>query len=426
MSRQSWAIGGLSRDCNKKALPMAKDKQFQIGRELKIMRAKKAIIKSIGKRKGRLDNKEEPEMAIEVLADEIQGHVPIEQALVAEHMFRRTIEESIGVGIAGFDLAWNQIYVNRVFCEMVGWAEAELLEKPYPQLYLSHEGNRQATVALRETLQQLAYLEGVEFQFRHKKGYLFWVLILSNALCDANGDKIGWLISVANIDAQKRAETTLRQLTSRLIDARERERKHIAQDLHDSIGGRLSGIKYSLEKVLSDIDVKPADTGRALKDIIAIVRSTLEEAQRITKNLHPSTLDDLGLLSALRDYCLEFQRMYPKIQLSAVFDLDEHVVSEASKILVYRVLQEALNNVAKHSQAQNVNVSLCKSSNLIELTVEDDGRGFDATQARVAQRTSAGLGLEGMRERAELFGGKFSLDSRMGRGTTIRALWPIG
>jgi PAS domain S-box-containing protein len=388
--------------------------------------AKEAIKKSIGRHEGKLDVKEDPKIAIEVLDDEIKGYRPIEQALVAEHIFRKTIEESIGVGIAGFDSNWKQIYVNRIFCNMVGWAADELLNAPYPQPYLIPTPQEAETPRLIDIIDSSASSpRAIEYQFQHKNGTRFWVLIHSNVLSDSDGDSIGQLISISDIDELKRAEDTLRRLSTKLIDAQERERRLVAQDLHDSIGGRLAGIKYGLEKIVCQKDFNSKETNSALNDLVAVVRSTIEETQRITKALHPSIVDDLGLLAAIRGYCREFQQLYPQIAVDLRQELSESGLPDSLKILTYRVLQEALNNAAKHSNSKNVSVSLRQYASRLELTVMDDGKGFDEKSLSRANRRACGMGLQGMRDRAELFGGSFHLDSRVGHGTKIHVAWPI-
>jgi PAS domain S-box-containing protein len=388
--------------------------------------AKEAIKKSIGRHEGKLDVKEDTKIAIEVLDDEIKDYRPIEQALVAEHIFRKTIEESIGVGIAGFDLNWKQIYVNRIFCDMVGWSAAELMNVPFPQPYLTQTSEEAKTLPLIDVIDaSLSSQRAVEYQFQNKSGTRIWVLIHSNVLSDSDGDSIGRLISIANIDELKKAENTLRRLSTRLIDAQERERRLVAQDLHDSIGGRLAGIKYGLEKIAVRKDDNSKETNAALSDLIAIVRATLEETQRITKELHPSIVDDLGLRAAVRGYCREFQQLYPHIAVNIRQELNEAGLPGSLKILTYRVLQEALNNVVKHSSAKNASICLRHRPDRLELTIADDGKGFDGKTLSNTTKPAGGMGLQGMQERAELFGGSFHLESGFGRGTKIRVVWPV-
>ncbi len=388
--------------------------------------AKEAIKKSIGRHEGKLDVKEDSKIAIEVLDDEIKGYRPVEQALVAEHIFRKTIEESIGVGIAGFDSNWKQIYANRIFCDMVGWSAAEMMNAPFPQPYLVQTSEKVTAPRLIDLIDSsVSSPKGIEYQFQRKNGTRFWVLIHSNVLSDSGGESIGQLISIAEIDDLKKAEDALRRLSTRLIDAQERERRLVAQDLHDSIGGRLAGIKYGLEKMAAQKDAKDTKTTSALNDLIAVVRSTLEETQRITKYLHPSIVDDLGLLAAVRGYCREFQQLYPHIAVDLKQELNEAGLPDSLKILTYRVLQEALNNAAKHSRSKNVSIALFHHADRLELTVADDGKGFDEKSVSNAGGSASGMGLQGMRERAELFGGTFRLESGIGRGTRIFVAWPI-
>ena len=161
----------------------------------------------------------------------------------------------------------------------------------------------------------------------------------------------------------------------------------------DGIGGKLAGIKYSLEKVIAELAPRANGVDKALQETVAAVQSTIAEAQRITHNLHPSVLDDLGLISAMRGYCREFQTVYPSIKVTLNFGLDEENVPSPVKILVYRVLQEAMNNVAKHSQADAVDIGLQKASGCIQLRVADNGTGFIPATGGEMDRTRKKLGV---------------------------------
>jgi PAS domain S-box-containing protein len=386
--------------------------------------AKKNLRASLEKQERAAQKSSEPDMAVEVLEQEDTDEQPVEKALIAEHIFRKTIEESIPCGISGFDMDGQQIYVNRVFCEMVGWHEKDLLGAQYPYKYWSPDDMENVAANFQLLLRGEVPSDGIELPFRRSNGDRFWGLVLSSTLADSKGNKIGQLMSVADISARKRAEKALRDLSSRLINAQEMERKIVSQDLHDSIGGKLTGLKYSLEKIISELQGVPSSFETSLRDVLSIAQSTIEEAQRITKNLHPSILDDIGLFAAVRGLCREFKEVYSDIQVISNFEINEHDVPGSLKILIFRILQEALNNVAKHSHADTVNLSLKKNKQKIALTIEDNGMGFDLHEVLHANGYERGLGLQSMRERTELFGGSINFKSTKGKGTTIYADWP--
>jgi PAS domain S-box-containing protein len=386
--------------------------------------AKQNLKRSLEKQGRAIDHPSEPEMALEVLEQDDTRQQPVEKALIAEHIFRKAIEDSIPCGISGFDTAGHQIYVNPVFCQMVGWPERELLGAKYPFKYWLPEDMERAAAHFQLLLSGDVPSEGLELPFRRKNGERFWGLVLSAPLTDSKGNQIGQLMSVADISARKRAEKTMRDLSSRLINAQEMERKLVSQDLHDSIGGKLTGLKYSLEKIVSDLANVQGSLENALKDLLAVVQSTIEETQRITKHLHPSILDDLGLFAAIRGTCRKFKQVYSDIEVRTNFAIPEDDVPESLKILIFRITQEALNNVAKHSGADTVHLSLKKNRQKIELTIEDNGKGFDLADVLHTENHKRGLGLQSMRERTELFGGSIDYRSKKGGGTTIRADWP--
>jgi signal transduction histidine kinase len=151
----------------------------------------------------------------------------------------------------------------------------------------------------------------------------------------------------------------------------------------------------------------------------------MEEARRIQMSLRPSMLDDIGILATINWFCRQFESTYPHIRIRQEIDIQEHDVPESLKIVIYRVLQEALNNIAKHSKAPVVLLLLRGGKNGIELVIRDCGQGFDLDEAYSRKGTAKGLGLDSMRERAELSGGSFSIESRKGAETVIRAKWPL-
>jgi signal transduction histidine kinase len=136
-------------------------------------------------------------------------------------------------------------------------------------------------------------------------------------------------------------------------------------------------------------------------------------------------LDDLGLLPTLSWFCRRFQTIYSGIRVDQEVTIEESEVPVSLKIVAFRVTQEAMNNVAKHSKANTVRLCLRKIDGRMEITVEDNGQGFDLEKVLGPGSASRGLGLTNMRERAELSGGSFEMESTQGKGTAIRVWWPL-
>jgi signal transduction histidine kinase len=225
------------------------------------------------------------------------------------------------------------------------------------------------------------------------------------------------------IKALRESEGRLQLLTSQLLTAQEIERKRVAHELHDSIGAFLSGIKIQIENVILQLERGTA-TPDSLKKVVPTVQHAIEESRRIQMNLRPSILDDLGILPTLDWHCREFQKTHSHIRIEKQIDVTEDKVPHSLKIVIYRISQEALNNIFKHSKADQVTLSLRKTGDPIELAIRDNGRGFDVQEALSKIGNERGLGLSSMRERVELTGGSFSIESAQGAGTVIRAVWP--
>lgn len=225
----------------------------------------------------------------------------------------------------------------------------------------------------------------------------------------------------------QKSEKQLRVLSAQLMNVEERQRKHISRELHDSIGQYLTAIKFSMENTLQQL-VEKQDISKAATLLAAgvdLLKQTIDEVRRIMMDLRPSILDDLGILATISWFCRELQAVYTSMRVEQDIQLKEEDVPEPLKIIIYRILQEALNNAAKHSSAKHVLVSLKKVKSKIQLTIEDDGKGFDLKQVASNYDISVleGLGLMSMRERAELTGGFLKIRTQLDKGTSIIASW---
>jgi signal transduction histidine kinase len=222
------------------------------------------------------------------------------------------------------------------------------------------------------------------------------------------------------------SERGLRALSGRLVEAQERERARLANELHDSIGASLTAIKYLLEEKRYRMgpDNTPLE-GPTLEKVIDLVRETMDEAQRMATNLRPSILDDMGILVAIQWVARKSREVYSGIRIESNVDVSEEDVPESLKIVILRIVQEALNNAAKHSEANLIQLYLRRQGSCLELIVEDNGRGFQPEEVRAKANVSGEIGLQGMQERAELYGGTFRIDSKEGKGCRLRALWPL-
>ncbi len=232
---------------------------------------------------------------------------------------------------------------------------------------------------------------------------------------------IGEGINRFNLEEElKDSETRLRSLSSQLLTVQENERKRIAVELHDSIGQMLTAIKFRIESILDERNKK-----KSLESLVPLVRETIEETRRIQMDLRPSTLDDIGVLATLGWFCREYQKTYSRIRIEKEIGLQESEISIPLKTVIYRLTQEALNNIAKHSKADLIHLSLRAIKDRIELTIKDNGIGFGLEEILSSETPKTGLGLNSMRERTELSGGTFAIETTPGAGTTISASWPI-
>jgi signal transduction histidine kinase len=220
------------------------------------------------------------------------------------------------------------------------------------------------------------------------------------------------------------SEAQLRLLSSRLLSAQEEERKRIARELHDSIGASLSAAKFSMENVIDQIQKETVEL-TPINYSIRVIQLAIDEVRRIVMDLRPSILDDIGIIATLNWFCKQFQTIHSNIHVDMLIEINEDEVPETLKIIIFRIVQEAFHNIAKYSGAEWVEVSIAKLNDTIHLSIEDRGIGFDLRSIYANRKSGKGLGLMSMRERTELSGGIFVIESKIGEGTNIRASWTL-
>jgi PAS domain S-box-containing protein len=239
-----------------------------------------------------------------------------------------------------------------------------------------------------------------------------------------NGSKSATFgIVVTDMTEAQRNEEMLRALTHRVVEAQEAERRLVALELHDNITQHLCAVLARWAALANKLPAREkASRGEVMK-LSQMLGQTVEEVQRISRNLRPSVLDELGLVPALRATCTEFAGRTGVSLKLACKPLTARLHAEG-ELALYRILQKALENVEKHARARHVTVCLRQRA-FIQLTIHDDGIGFDPEHHAARRIGKSGLGLLSMRERATYVGGDFKIKSVRGAGTKIEVLIPL-
>ncbi|MDH3327617.1 MAG: PAS domain S-box protein [Desulfobulbaceae bacterium] len=322
------------------------------------------------------------------------------------------------------------VFVNEQFVEMFGYSKDELLSMNMSDLiHPEDKGNVQSIFEIKasgDTFEEEYEIRGVR-----KYGDILY-LSGRNTDIEFNG-RPAVLGNIADITKRKEAEKELQKseeglriLSAQLLSAEERERKRIASEIHDSIGQALSAIKFSVESSLVAMSEQSFSSAeKLLEKIIPLTQQSIDEVRRIIMDLRPSILDDLGLVATISWFCREFESIYTNISIEKEIHVEENDIPVLLKTVIYRILQEALNNAAKYSSAEHILFRFAKTGENLELLIEDTGLGFDIEKALLRDDDQRGLGLSSMKERATLSGGTFNILSAPGIGTRIHVVWPL-
>ncbi len=319
-------------------------------------------------------------------------------------------------------------------CEAIsGYSIEEFRSDPSLVSKIVHPDDREAWKKHELSYQNSSQPGSLDLRILTPSGRVCWIHHLCRPVYSNSGKWLGRRVSNRDITERKSAEKEReklidqlryareiqRMLSQRVMDAQENERRQIARELHDEIGQALTALKLNLQTVQRrQKDVLD------LSESIGMAERMLQQVRAISLNLRPPMLDDLGLAPALR-WLLDCQGGDAGLNVSFVNRLKETRLAPEIEIACFRVAQEALTNVARHAQAEQVKVELAQDEHELYLTIQDNGRGFDLQAADEHAWQGRSAGLVGMRERVHLAGGRLEIKSNPQEGTQIRACFPL-
>jgi len=353
---------------------------------------------------------------------DITAHKRTAEALYQSEARFETIFEKAGIGIVIKDIDGKMLDCNPAFRSMLGYTIAELVQREYQDI--THPLDQAVSRKLFNELvngKRKSYF--IEKRYLHKDGHVIWGRITTSLVQGPDGQPQFVIGMVEDIATQKQIETELTELQRRLMQGREMERLRIAQDLHDGPLQEIIGVSYQVQEL--ENAVKEEFDREQLHSINDSLQNLAKSMRGICGELRPPTLIPFGLEKTILSHAEQFQAAH--LELKIKLDLADvgEALSEQSRIVLYRIYQEALNNIVRHAQATSVWVHFWLEGEQAILEVKDNGVGFELPNRWIKLARQGHLGLVGAMERAKDAGGSLEVSTASGRGTLIRAILPV-
>ena len=358
----------------------------------------------------------------ETLHSEITERLSAKQALEISEARFRSIFESVTVGIKVLDLDGKILQTNYGFQSIVGYTEEELIGNPFYE-FLHPEDVRQATKLFQD-----AKVNGTSsFRFEHRTIHrdrsTVWVKTVFTVIKrGGDTDKPDLIVGIVeNITEQKRLELEMSELNSRLQNSMELERLRLAQELHDNPMQSLYSAIYRIEELRGTAEPKLKD---ALGDIKQHIQNVLQDLRATAKELRPPTIFNFGLENAIRSHANDIVEKHPNLNVYLSLAHDRQMLPEKVRLALFRIFQQSIANVIRHSKATEVHVRFSFDAEEAHLEITDNGKGFDVPTNWIEFVRQGHYGLAGAAERANTLGGKFKVESQPGNSTTIQVTIP--
>ena len=308
-------------------------------------------------------------------------------------------------------------YLNQTWLDYTGRPLDTVLGQRRAQVVHPDDEARSREVYEKAFEQREAFQ--LEHRLRRHDGEYRWVATAGVPRYDVDGSFVGYIGTGVDITERKLAEEALATVSQKLIEAHEEESIRIARELHDDINQRLAVVSMSLNHLKQSPSAAAADFER-IEEVRRLVADLVSDIQALSHDLHPAKLELLGLEAAAAGFCEELSTRHG-ITIDVHFENVPQALPPEISLSLYRVLQEALQNVVKHSVSGHARVSLSGRIDTLTMAIQDSGAGFDPREAMRGR----GLGLTSMKERLKVVGGQLSIHSQRGRGTTIHAVAPL-
>lgn len=373
-----------------------------------------ALIQDISARK-------RAEKELQEAHDELEKRVEERTVALRESEQRfRSIFEQAAVGIAVLATGTGRfVSANKMFCNLLGYSLDEFICKTFQGI--THPDDLQEDL---ENMRRLVKGEIREFsmekRYFRKDGSLVWVNLTVSPLWDPGEEPHYHMAIVEDISTRKQAEAEIKaeqKLLRRLIDLQEQERRIVAHDIHDGFVQDVVGAHFRVQSIHPGTD---QDKLRGTVDEVnSLLAKAIAEGRRMIRDLRPMVLDEQGIVEAVRHLIADEQK-HGDFAIAFEHDVQFERLEPKLEGVIFRIVQEALNNVKRHAQTDHAAVRLTQRNGQLEVVVEDQGQGFDPGKV-----TTENFGLRGIRERARLFGGAARVESSPGDGTTVYAQLPI-
>jgi len=371
------------------------------------------------------------EVATIVLHDEsgrITGYVSVNRDITERKRAELEYKTIVGTAMDGFwiiDAQGRFLDTNDAYCRLIGYSREELLKMKISDI----EAKEKPKETVRH-IRKIMEVGGDRFETRHrcKDGRVVDIEVSTN-YDKESGDKL--FVFLRDVTQRKQMGETLvnyigelQQLSKQLIAVQEAERLRISQELHDEMGQALTMLRINIASI--KVSLPPSCT-KGIKDRLAdadaLTEKILGQIHELTLELRPHMLDDLGLVPTLRWYT---ERLSRRLNIQILFTQKnwKRRLTPEIRTALFRIIQEALTNVAKHARAKKVRILLAQKQKFIEVLVEDDGRGFDQRKIEKRLSRARGIGLFSMKERAALLNGECTIESHPGAGTKVRIRIP--